>query len=69
MNRGKDPDKALDALIAEIWYKQMNSENGPVQQETKDASKESQSEHLPNTASLEASFAAEAVLGSVGWAP
>ena len=28
----------------------------------KDASKESQSEHLPNTASLEASFAAEAVL-------
>ena len=33
-----------------------------VQQETKDASKESQSEHLPNTASLEASFAAEAVL-------
>ena len=33
-----------------------------VQQETKDASKEGQSEHLPNTASLEASFAAEAVL-------
>ena len=33
-----------------------------VQQETKDASRESQSEHLPNTASLEASFAAEAVL-------
>tara|TARA_Y100000996_G_C22550765_1_gene653619 strand:- start:1221 stop:2189 length:969 start_codon:yes stop_codon:yes gene_type:complete len=36
LNRGKDPDKALDALIAEIWYKQMNSENGTVQQETKD---------------------------------
>lgn len=33
-----------------------------VQQETKDASKEGQSEHLPNTASLEASFVAEAVL-------
>ena len=36
-----------------------------VQQETKDASRESQAEHLPNTASLETSFAAEAVLLAV----
>ena len=36
LSRSKDSEKALDALIAEIWYKQMSSDNGTILQETKD---------------------------------
>ena len=53
----------VDQEIHQLLSAHQGANSQPtVQQETKDASKESQSEHLPNTASLEASFAAEAVL-------
>ena len=53
----------VDQEIHQLLSAHQGANSQPtVQQETKDASKEGQSEHLPNTASLEASFAAEAVL-------
>ena len=53
----------VDQEIHQLLSAHQGANSQPtVQQGTKDASKESQSEHLPNTASLEASFAAEAVL-------
>ena len=53
----------VDQEIHQLLSTHQGTNSQPTaQQETKDASKESQSEHLPNTASLEASFAAEAVL-------
>ena len=62
----------VDQEIHQLLSAHQGANSQPtVQQETKDASKESQSEHLPNTASLEASFAAEAVLlsalGGFSW--
>ena len=37
VSRAKDGERALDALIAEIWYKQMNpGDSGTVSQETKE---------------------------------
>tara|TARA_Y100000389_G_scaffold128625_1_gene126070 strand:- start:4464 stop:4940 length:477 start_codon:yes stop_codon:yes gene_type:complete len=37
VSRTKDGEKALDALIAEIWYKHMNpGDSGTVSQETKE---------------------------------
>ena len=53
----------VDQEIHQLLSAHQGANSQPtVQQGIKDASKESQSEHLPNTASLEASFAAEAVL-------
>ena len=53
----------VDQEIHQLLSAHQGANSQPtVQQGTKDASKESQSEHLPNTASLEASYAAEAVL-------
>ena len=59
----EDHKDMVDQEIHQLLSAHQGANSQPtVQQGTKDASKESQSEHLPNTASLEASFAAEAVL-------
>ena len=58
-----DHKDVVDQEIHQLLSAHQGANSQPtVQQETKDASKEGQSEHLPNTASLETSFAAEAVL-------
>ena len=58
-----DRKDVVDQEVHQLLSTHQGANSQPtVQQETKDASKESQSEHLPNTASQEASFAAEAVL-------
>ena len=58
-----DHNDVVDQEVHQLLSTHQGANSQPtVQQETKDASKESQTEHLPNTASQEASFAAEAVL-------